>query len=122
LYRSPYARKVRIVLAERDIPFKLQTEVPWNSTTETPKHNPLEKLPVLIDDSTSPPTSVYESSFVLEWLEANYGPKQGYKAIYPAEKADELLAKQIQVVADGMCDACVLMFVRRTLFSRLRQS
>jgi hypothetical protein len=29
-----------------------------------------------------------------------------------SSKADELLAKQVQVVADGMCDACVLMFVR----------
>ena len=102
---------MRIGLLEKGIPFTLQTEVPWNSTTATPKHNPLEKLPVLIDDSKSPPTSVYESHFVLEWLEAHYGPAQGYKAIFPADKADELLAKQVQVVTDGMCDACVLMFV-----------
>jgi hypothetical protein len=34
-----------------------------------------------------------------------------------SSKADELLAKQVQVVADGMCDACVLMFVRVVLSS-----
>ena len=27
---SPYARKVRIALAEKNIPFDLITEVPWN--------------------------------------------------------------------------------------------
>ena len=45
---SPYARKVRITLAEKDIPFELITEVPWDSTTATPQYNPLEKLPVLL--------------------------------------------------------------------------
>lgn len=102
---------MRISLHEKSIPFTLQTEVPWDSTTQTPQHNPLEKLPVLIDDSGGKPVSVYESHFILEWLEAHYGPEQGYKAILPKAKADELLAKQVQVVADGMCDACVLMFV-----------
>jgi glutathione S-transferase len=42
---SPYARKVRIALAEKGVPFELQTEVPWDSGTRTPAHNPLEKLP-----------------------------------------------------------------------------
>ncbi|KPI44230.1 putative GST-like protein [Cyphellophora attinorum] len=111
---SPYARKVRISLHEKGIPFTLQTEVPWDSTTQTPQHNPLEKLPVLIDDSgKGEPTSVYESHFILEWLEAYYGPDQGYKGILPKGKADELLAKQVQVVADGVADACVLMFFEK---------
>jgi hypothetical protein len=43
---SPYARKVRIQLAEKGIPFELITEVPWNADTQTPRYNPLEKLPV----------------------------------------------------------------------------
>lgn len=34
--------------------------------TETPKYNPLEKLPVLFDESGK---AVYESHFILEWLE-----------------------------------------------------
>jgi glutathione S-transferase len=66
---SPYARKVRIVLAEKAIPFTLKTEVPWDSTTETPQHNPLEKLPVLILEDGS---SVYESHHILEFIEAKY--------------------------------------------------
>ena len=51
---SPYARKVRIALAEKGLAFELLTEVPWDSTTSTPQYNPLEKLPVLIlDDGSS---------------------------------------------------------------------
>ena len=45
---SPYARKVRIALAEKNIPFELITEVPWNQGAITPQHNPLAKLPVLL--------------------------------------------------------------------------
>jgi glutathione S-transferase len=64
---SPYARKVRITLQEKGIPFELKTEVPWDSTTETPQYNPLEKLPVLIGKDGK---AVYESHYILEWLEA----------------------------------------------------
>ena len=66
---SPYARKVRIALAEKGLPFELLTEVPWDSTTLTPNYNPLEKLPVLLLQDGS---SVYESSFILQYLELTY--------------------------------------------------
>lgn len=67
---SPYARKVRIALQEKNLPFELQTEVPWDSTTKTPHYNPLEKLPVLVLDDGK--TAIYESSYIMEWLEAKY--------------------------------------------------
>jgi glutathione S-transferase len=42
---SPHARKVRIALQEKGLPFELVTEVPWDSTTSTPKYNPLRSFP-----------------------------------------------------------------------------
>jgi glutathione S-transferase len=67
---SPYARKNRIALLEKGIPFKLRTEIPWHSTTETPKYNPLEELPILIfDDCRSP---IYESWFIQEYIVQKY--------------------------------------------------
>jgi len=107
--RSPYARKVRITLAEKGIAFDLQTEVPWDSTTKTPEFNPLEKLPVLIPDEGKP---VYESHFILEWLEAKY-PAPQYYDIHPQTQDDLLFAKQVEVVSDGMCDACVMLFFEK---------
>ncbi|KAE9989693.1 hypothetical protein EG327_002374 [Venturia inaequalis] len=103
---SPYARKIRIALAEKGIPFHLQIEVPWNSTTQTKLHNPLEKLPVLIPDNGP---AVYESYFILEWIEHTYPTPP----LYPKEKGKELRAKQVQVVADGICDAAVLLFFEK---------
>jgi len=60
---SPYARKVRIALAEKNIPFELITEVPWNQGAITEQHNPLAKLPVLILEDGS---SIFDSRFILD--------------------------------------------------------
>lgn len=103
---SPYARKVRIALAEKGLPFELVTEVPWDSTTTTPKHNPLEKLPVLILDDGS---SIYESSFILQYLEWTYPQTP----LMPAGIAGQIEARRLEVLADGVCDACVLTFFER---------
>lgn len=103
---SPYARKVRIALAEKGLPFELITEVPWNSTTETPKHNPLEKLPVLILDDGS---SVYESSYILQYLELKYPETP----LLPKDADGVLAARLLEVLCDGVCDAVVLTFFER---------
>ena len=100
---SPYARKIRIALQEKNLPFTLQTEVPWDSTTQTPLHNPLEKLPVLILDDEKK-TALYESHYILDWLETNY-PEP---ALLPKDVDERLEAKKVEVVADGVCDALVL--------------
>ena len=103
---SPYARKVRIALQEKNLPFQLKTEVPWDNTTQTPQFNPLEKLPVLIFNDGTP--AVYESHFILEWLEAKY-PEP---SLLPSTEHidDRLFVKQVEVVVDGICDALVLAF------------
>lgn len=96
---SPYARKVRISLLEKGIPFKLQTEVPWDSDTQTPNYNPLEKLPVLIHNATG--KSVYESAFILEWIEVKHKDRE--PKLIPADDEERLRVKEIEVVADGSC-------------------
>jgi glutathione S-transferase len=100
---SPYARKVRIQLAEKNIPFELITEVPWNSDTRTPRYNPLEKLPVLLCPDGS---SVFESRYINEWIEL----KHPEPALVPKDVDGVLAVKRYEVIADGACDALVLMF------------
>lgn len=104
---SPYARKVRISLLEKSLPFELLTEVPWNSTTQTKLHNPLEKLPVLLEDGKDP---VYESHLIMEYLELEYPDRTPMLSTKPEER---LFAKKVEVVADGMCDALVLRFFEK---------
>jgi glutathione S-transferase len=103
---SPYARKVRIALAEKGIPFELTTEVPWDRTTETPRHNPLEKLPVLVLPDG---TGLYESRYILEWLEA----KHPSPPLLPDDLDGRLAARKVEVICDGVCDALVLLFWER---------
>lgn len=103
---SPYARKVRIALIEKGIPFELQTEVPWHADTATPSYNPLEKLPVLVLPDG---TGIYESRFILEWLEV----KHPFARLLPDAPEEVLAARQVEVIADGICDAVVLLFFER---------
>jgi glutathione S-transferase len=81
---------------------------PSNSTTATPKYNPLEKLPVLILEDGS---SVYESSYILEWLEL----KHPQIVLLPKDVDGILAARKLDVLCNGVCDAVVL-----TLFERMR--
>lgn len=103
---SPYARKVRIQLIEKGIPFELVTEVPWNNDTITPKYNPLEKLPILICDDGE---TVYESRFINEWVEMMHPEPP----LAPSDIPGILLTKRFEVLSDGVCDACVLLFWER---------
>lgn len=103
---SPYARKVRIALIEKGLPFELVTEVPWDNATETPRYNPLEKLPILIAGDGH---SVYESRYILEWLEA----KHAVPPMLPDDSDGRLAARHVEVLADGVCDAFVLTFWER---------
>lgn len=103
---SPYARKVRIALAEKGLPFDLLTEVPWDATTTLPRHNPLEKLPVLLPPDGG---SVYESSYILQWLEL----KHPETPLLPEGIDGVLAARRYEVLCDGVCDATVLTFFER---------
>lgn len=105
---SPYARKVRIALSEKGLAFELVTEVPWNQDATAPRYNPLGKLPVLILDDGS---TVFESHYILEWLEARHPEPP----LVPRDVDGRLAAWRLEVIADGVCDATVL-----TLFERMR--
>ncbi|WP_158808830.1 glutathione S-transferase N-terminal domain-containing protein [Beijerinckia sp. L45] len=103
---SPYARKIRIALAEKGIAFDLMTEVPWNDDTSLPQHNPLEKLPVLLPDGGEP---LFQSSYIMEWLERRYPEPP----LLPADDDGILAHKRIEVIADGICDAVILIMFER---------
>ena len=81
----------------------LRSEIPWESSTQTPLYNPLEKLPVLLFDDGRPP--LYESWLIQEWIVREYegvGPR-----LMPQGWEEALAARRVQVVADGGCDAMV---------------
>jgi hypothetical protein len=104
--KKPYAGKVRVVLEEKDIRFELITEVPWDSTTSTPRYCPLEKLPVLILEagaSCTNPTTYLSTSRLISREDS----------MLSQDIHERLFAKKVEVVADGMCDALVLLFFEK---------
>ena len=100
---SPFARKVRIAMIEKGVPFVEQNEVPWHADTKTPRYNPLEQLPILIPDEGDP---VFESSYLMDWLEYRY-PQP---SMLPADPDLAMTARLVHVIAEGVVDAMLLLF------------
>src|ERR1700730_11626228 len=65
-HTSPYARKMRIAIAEKKIECELVEESPWAAGTSVPNYNPLGKVPVLILDDG---TALYDSRVIVEYLD-----------------------------------------------------
>ena len=47
---SPFARKIRLQMAEKKMLFILREEEPWNLSKETYKLNPAGELPIFLND------------------------------------------------------------------------
>jgi glutathione S-transferase len=66
---SPYARKVRLVLAEKRLPFELRLEKVWERRPEYLELNPAGTVPTLVEDNG---LVVPESSVICEYLDEAY--------------------------------------------------
>ncbi|GLR65825.1 glutathione S-transferase [Acidocella aquatica] len=66
---SPFARKVRLVLAERRLPFELRLEKVWERRPEYLELNPACTVPTLVEDSG---LVVPDSAVICEYLEEAY--------------------------------------------------
>jgi len=95
---SPYGRKVMIALIEKQLPFQLIQDIPWVKETIVPNYNPLEQLPILITDSGE---SIYESTFILEWLERKFPSPP----LLPRQLDGIIAARRVQVLAEGVLEA-----------------
>ena len=63
---SPYARKVRVVLREKNIDCEEIIDIPWNKDTLTKDLNPIGKIPILLQDEMAP---LYDSKVIGQYLE-----------------------------------------------------
>jgi len=69
LWLHPFSRKVRIVLAEKNLSFDLQIEKIWERRTEFLALNPAGDVPVLIEQDG---TTLAHSQVICEYLEEVY--------------------------------------------------
>lgn len=66
---SPYCRKVRLVLAEKRLPFELKTERAWERRPEYLVMNPAATVPTLLEDNG---LAVPNSAVICEYLDEAY--------------------------------------------------
>jgi glutathione S-transferase len=66
---SPYARKVRLVLAEKRLPFELQLEKSWERRPEYLEFNPAGTVPTLVEDNG---LVIPDSAVICEYLDEAY--------------------------------------------------
>src|SRR5487761_2117013 len=66
---SPYARKVRLALAEKRLPFELRTEKTWERRPEYLELNPAGTVPTLVEDNG---LVIPDSGTICEYLEEAY--------------------------------------------------
>jgi len=99
---SPYARKVRIVLAEKRI--ECDTEMVDVAPTENPvnPHNPLGKVPTLVLDDG---TALYDSRVIVEFLD-NASP---IARLIPEDNRERVAVRRWEALADGVLDAGLLV-------------
>jgi len=81
---SPYARKIRMVLAEKRLPFELRVEKVWERRPEYLELNPAGTVPTLIEDNR---LVIPDSGVIGEYLEEAY-PDTGLLGRSYAERVE----------------------------------
>lgn len=94
---SPYGRKVAVALEEKGIAFETIFDLPWADAVETRLHSPLEQLPILI---TPDGEKVWDSSYILQWLEARHPDPP----LLPRDREDRLAALKLQTLAERLME------------------
>ncbi len=97
---SPFARKVRIVLAEKNIAHDYIVARGSTPDSPVPAFNPLAKIPTLVRDDGR---ALYDSAVIVEYLDSlGSGP-----ALIPAEFDARIEVKRWEALGDGITEATV---------------
>jgi glutathione S-transferase len=97
---SPYARKVRILLAEKNIPHEFIIARGSAPDSPVPALNPLGKIPTLLRDDGR---ALYDSPVIVEYIDSlGSGPK-----MIPEEFDARIEVKRWEALGDGIAEATV---------------
>ena len=105
---SPYVRKVRLVLLEKNIPHTYIVDAPNDPGSQVARVNPLGRIPALILDDE---TCVYDSTVIAEYVDTlNDTPK----LIPRHEPLARMRVKRWEALADGIMDSAIVVRNERT--------
>lgn len=97
---SPYARKVRIALLEKGLPFDVEWVDLRAPDHPALAHNPLGKIPVLLPPEREP---LFDSSVILQYLDQ----VKPQPRLLPPEGEARIAMLRTEALADGLMDATV---------------
>ena len=98
---SPYVRKVRIVMAEKKLDYQFELEDVWNSDAIL-KSNPLGKVPCLVMEGGE---AVFDSRVIVEYIDS----VSPVSRLIPEPARQRIAVRRWEALADGVCDAAVLI-------------
>jgi glutathione S-transferase len=110
---SPYARKVRIALAEKKIDYQMVESSAWDAGNPVHAWNPLGKLPVLVLDDG---THLYDSRVIVEYIDL----VSPVSRLIPEPARQRIAVKKWEALADGVCDAASAIVVERRRTANLQ--
>ncbi len=99
---SPFARKVRIVMAEKKIDYELVLEDVWDQSTTIQKFNPLGQVPCLMMDDGG---AMFDSRVIVEYLDI----LTPVGKLIPTNGRERAEVKCWEALADGILDAAILV-------------
>jgi glutathione S-transferase len=105
-HTSPFARKARIVLAEKRIDYEFVTTDVHAPDSPVPNYNPLGKIPVLITDDGA---AIYDSSVIVEYLDT----VSPVGSLIPEPGRQRIQVKRWEALCDGLLDAAVLVVLEK---------
>ena len=95
---SPYSRKARIVLIEKDVPYEAIDVA--ESSRRPSEHNPLGKVPTLVLDDG---LVLFDSTVITETLDALYPSPR----LIPEDPLERAQVRRWEALADGICDVLI---------------
>jgi glutathione S-transferase len=110
---SPYARKVRVALAEKKIEYQMVDTSAWDPGNSVHAYNPLGKIPVLILDDN---THLYDSRVIVEYIDL----VSPVSRLIPEPARQRIAVKKWEALADGICDAAATIVNERRRPSQLQ--
>jgi len=104
---SPYVRKVRIVMAEKKLDYRLELEDVWSAATVISDSNPLGKVPCLIMEGGE---ALFDSRVIVEYLDT----LSPVGKLIPPSGRERAEVKTWEALADGVLDAAILARLEAT--------
>jgi glutathione S-transferase len=104
---SPYVRKVRIVLAEKKLDYKLELEDVWSHDTRIASTNPLGKVPCLALEGRD---VLHDSRVIVEYVDT----LSPVGRLIPEKGRERAVVRTWEALADGLLDASILARLEST--------